>query len=301
MDLFEIISKATTDATTYATPVFLLMILIESIISARHQLHLFEWKDSLASIAMGLGSIFIDIFMKTFVFFAFTFLYQFRIFDLENVWWVWILLFFAEDFTFYWHHRLSHEIRILWAAHVNHHSSQNLNFAVALRQSWAERFYKYFFWMWLPLVGFQPLMILLMMSINLVYQFFQHTQTVKKLGFLEYIFNTPSHHRVHHASNPRYLDRNHAGTLIIWDRMFGTFVEETEEDKPKFGIVQNIETYNPIKIATHEFINIWKDIKKSPDFKTKLKYIFYPPGWSHDGSKESSKQLRERFISHLRK
>jgi len=300
MSFWEIISKTSGDLTDYATPIFLLMILLESLISSRRHLKNYQWKDSLASISMGLGSVLIDLLMKALAFSAFNFLYQWSVFDLKYIWWVWVLAFFAEDFTFYWHHRLSHEIRLLWAAHVNHHSSQLLNLTTALRQSWGERLYKYIFWLWLPLLGFPPMMIMVLMSTNLIYQFFLHTQLVGKLGPIEWIFNTPSHHRVHHASNANYLDRNHAGTLIIWDRLFGTFVSESLSEKPVYGIVNNIHTYNPFVIASHEFIDIWKDVRAAPTIGNKLKYIFYPPGWSHDGSKKTAKQLRNDYQNKLK-
>jgi sterol desaturase/sphingolipid hydroxylase (fatty acid hydroxylase superfamily) len=290
----EINSDVYNDPTVWAIPVYLIVIAVELIIDAKEKLHLYEWKDSFACIAMGIGSLIIGIVVKTTAFFAFSFIYQYRLFEIGHEWWAYVILFFLEDFSFYWHHRLSHQVRILWAAHVNHHSSQKLNFAVALRQSWAELLYKYIFWMWLPLIGFEPLMIMFMMSLSLIYQFLQHTQIVKKLGPIEWFFNTPSHHRVHHASNIRYLDRNHAGILIIWDRLFETFEEESETEKPVFGITNNIETYNPVKIATHEFINLWNDVKRSPDFKTKLKYIFNPPGWSHNGPNRTSDYLRKQ-------
>lgn len=295
MSFWETISKTSGDLTDYASPIFLLMILLESLVSSRRHLKNYQWKDSLASISMGLGSVVIDLVMKGLAFTAFTYLHQWSVFKLEYIWWVWVLAFFAEDLTFYWHHRLSHEIRLLWAAHVNHHSSLHLNLTTALRQSWGERFYKYIFWLWLPLLGFPPIMIMLLMSTNLIYQFFLHTQLVGKLGPIEWVFNTPSHHRVHHASNANYLDRNHAGTLIIWDRLFGTYVGEDQTEKPVYGIVNNIHTYNPFVIASHEFINIWKDVRRAPRYGDKLKYIFYPPGWSHDGSKKTAKQLRNEY------
>lgn len=281
------------DFTVYAIPAYLTVIALELFLSVRENLQIYEWKDSLACIAMGLGSLVIGIGVKTLAFLGFTFLHQFSIFNIGNHWWAYIILFFADDFTFYWHHRLSHQVRILWAAHINHHSSQRLNFAVALRQSWTELLYKYFFWIWLPILGFDPLMILFMMSLNLIYQFFQHTQFVGKLGIIEWIFNTPSHHRVHHAINVKYLDRNHAGTLIIWDRIFGTFQEEDENDKPVYGITNNISTYNPFEIATHEFKNIRNDLKRTNSFSQKLKYLFYPPGWSHNGENKTSNFLRK--------
>lgn len=282
------------DPLLFASPFFALLIAIEVIINARQHLHLYLTKDSVASISMGAVTVVIGLGVKVAAFFVFTFLHQFAFFELGNVWWVWVLCMFGDDFSFYWHHRLSHEVRILWAAHVNHHSSEMLNFSTALRQSWTEQLYKYVFWLWMPLAGFDPTMIMTMMSVNLIFQFLPHTQLVGKLGPLEWIFNTPSHHRIHHASNHKYLDRNHAGMLIIWDRLFGTFQEEDEKVKPVYGITNNIHTYNLFQIASHEFKDLWADVKRAPDFKTKLKYIFYPPGWSHDGEDMRAKVLRAK-------
>ena len=236
--------------------------------------------------------------MKFAAFGIFLYFYQFDVLGLKqhlgmDKWYAWVILFFADDFSFYWHHRLSHHIRILWAAHINHHSSVNYNLAVALRQSWTELFYKYIFWLWLPLIGFHPIMIFTMIGISLIYQFWVHTKMIKSLGPIEWFMNTPSHHRVHHSSNTRYLDRNHAGILIIWDRFFGTFQKELDEDPVVFGITSNIHTYNLFKIAFHEFQSIWEDVKTAPNLKTKLGYIFMAPGWSHDGSRKTSDQLRE--------
>ena len=272
------------DPVVYAIPFFITLIAIELFINWKEALELYESKEAISSIGMGLGSLVINVVMKGLAYGAYTYLYQFHIFNIGWHWWAWILILFADDFTFYWHHRLSHEIRVLWAAHVNHHSSQTMNLATALRQSWGEQFYKYIWWMWMPLFGFEPLMMLMMMSISLIYQYWVHTELIKKMPkWFEFLFNTPSHHRVHHASNVRYLDQNHAGILIIWDRLFGTFAEEKDEEKPVYGITKNINTYNLFKIASHEFIDLGKDIKRAPAFKDKLKYIFYPPGWSHDG------------------
>jgi sterol desaturase/sphingolipid hydroxylase (fatty acid hydroxylase superfamily) len=284
----------------YAIPFFILLIGLEVYLNYREKTDHYKFKDSVASITMGLGSIFSDLLSKSLAFVAFTYLFTEFGFFKEQISWTlggWILLFFLDDFSFYWHHRLSHEIRILWAAHVNHHSSEEYNLSTALRQSWTEIFYKYAFFMWLAFLGFPPLMILTQMSINLIFQFWVHTKSIKKLPWLiELIFNTPSHHRVHHASNVRYLDRNHAGTLIIWDRIFGTFAEEVDEEPVIYGITTNINTYNPLKIATHEFAALWKDVKQAPGFGNKLKYIFYPPGWSHDGRSLTAKQMREEDL-----
>lgn len=286
------------DPVLYAMPLFALAILLEIGINIYRKLNLYDLKDSAACIAMGLGSLVVAFGVKLTAFIVYTFLYQFRFFELSyQDWWVWVFLFFADDFSFYWHHRLSHEVRILWAAHVNHHSSQNLNLSTALRQSWTELFHKYIFWAWMPIVGFSPWMILFMQSISLIFQFLQHTKVVGKLGPLEWVFNTPSHHRVHHASNIRYLDRNHAGILIIWDRLFGTFVEEDENEPCVYGITENIDSYNPLVIATHEYRNLWKDIKSAPRFSDKLKYMFYPPGWSHNGPDKTANYLRRELMA----
>lgn len=277
----------------YAIPFFLLLTGIESYINYKEKKNFYELKDSLASISMGIGSLFIDIVFKSFAFIAFSYLFnEFGFFKDYLSWTIlgWILLFFLDDFTFYWHHRLSHEIRILWAAHVNHHSSVQYNLSTAVRQSWTEMVYKYIFYLWLPFIGFDPIMILTQISINLIFQFWIHTKMINKMpAWFEFIFNTPSHHRVHHASNVQYLDKNHAGTLIIWDRLFGTFM--SEKDEVVYGITNNIKSYNPLKIATHEFNSLWKDLNKSKSLSHKLKYIFYPPGWSHDKSTLTAKEM----------
>lgn len=281
-----------------SVPIFTLLILIEAFIDFYLKKEIYEKKDLFASLSMGFGSLFVGAGMKYLALLLYTFLYNFKIFDLQNVWWVWLLLFFADDFTFYWHHRLSHEVRIFWAAHINHHSSVRMNLGTALRQSWGEQLYKYFWWCWLPIIGFAPMMIFIMQTFSLVYQFFQHTEFVKKLPKpIEWFFNTPSHHRVHHGSNIKYLDQNHAGVLIIWDRLFKTFQEEDENEKVVYGITSNISTYNPIKIATHEYVALFKDVKRAPGFLNKLKYLFMPPGWSHDGEDLRARTLRKNLIS----
>lgn len=276
----------------WAVPVFLVLIGLELLIRQWENLPAYDGKDALASIAMGIGSAIINLFMKSIAFIVFWKIYERRIFTFPtDAWYSWVALFFLEDLAFYMHHRACHEIRLFWAGHVNHHSSQHYNLAVALRQSWGELTHKYLWWLWLPFIGFHPQMILMQMSISLIYQFWLHTETIKSLGLLEWIFNTPSHHRVHHGSNVQYLDRNHAGILIIWDRLFGTF--QPEQEKVKYGITTNIHTYNPLKIATHEYIALWNDVKRAPGIVNKLKYIFMPPGWSHDGSTKTARQLRK--------
>lgn len=281
----------------YAVPFFAILICIEAYLNYRERSDNYLFIDAAASISMGLGSVLIDLLTKGIALAVFSLLYtQYGFFKdaLSYTLLGWILLFFFDDFTFYWHHRFSHQIRILWAAHVNHHSSQHYNLSTALRQSWTEVFYKYIWYLWLPLLGFHPLMILTQISISLIYQFWIHTKYIHRFpSWFEFIFNSPSHHRVHHAKNVIYLDRNHAGILIIWDRLFGTFMEENPNEPVVYGITTNINTYNPLRIATHEFINLGKDIQKAPKWMDKIKYIFYPPGWSHDGSTLTADEMRE--------
>jgi len=212
----------------------------------------------------------------------FSLIYRFHIFNLGYQWWVWVLLFFGDEISYYCFHRASHECRLFWASHVVHHSSQRYNFSTALRQSWTGTITGWIFWMWLPLVGFHPIMVLTMQAISLLYQFWIHTELVQSMGPLEFVLNTPSHHRVHHGSNRRYIDRNHAGTLIIWDRLFGTFEPEDFADRPRSLRPNNISTYNPVRIAFHEWTDIWRDARQAPGWSNKLRYILGRPGWRHD-------------------
>ena len=283
----------TNDPTVFAIPVFIALIIIEVVINAKKNLNLYKFKDSTANITMGLGSVVIGLLTKTFAFFVFLWIYQFRLFEIPNTWWMWGLLLLADDVTFYWYHRLAHQIRFFWAAHVQHHSSEHMNFSVALRQSWGEPFIKFLFWIWLPFIGFNPVSILIMQAISLVYQFFPHTKLVGKLGPIEWIFNTPSHHRVHHATQVQYLDKNHAGILIIWDRIFGTFQKEIES--PTYGLTININSFSPLKIASHEYISLWQDMRRSKKLSDKIKYLINPPGWSHDGENKTSKELQRQL------
>ncbi|HRR08655.1 MAG TPA: sterol desaturase family protein [Rhodothermales bacterium] len=276
----------------YAIPAFIFLILLEAFISAKEQLHLYEIKDTAASLSMGVGNVLVGLLTKGFFLGLYFMVYEFRLFDLGHAWWVWILLVFADDFTYYWLHRLSHESRILWASHVVHHSSQKYNLGTALRQTWTGSFFSGWFYIWLPLLGFHPLMVLTMNAISLIYQFWIHTEVIHKMGPLEWILNTPSHHRVHHASDAQYLDRNHAGMLIIWDRIFGTFVPEKE--RPTYGLTKNIYTYNPVRIALHEWQDLLTDVWNAPGWRAKIGYLFGPPGWKHDGTGITSEELRKR-------
>ena len=281
----------------FAMPLFLLITLLEYRYSKKRNLGLFEKNDTKASFWMLAVNSVVEITPKFAAFIAFYFLHE--ISPLRDIvgrqWWAWVLLFFMDDFSYYWFHRSNHEVRFLWAGHVPHHSATHMNFATALRQGVGERFHKYFFWVWLPLLGFDPLMIFTMISINLFYQFFVHTELIDKLPRpIELFFNTPSHHRVHHASNIRYLDCNHAGVLIIWDRMFGTFSPEHETDKPVYGLTTNITSFGPVHVATHEYQGIWRSVRGADKWSDKLKYILLAPGWSPEQDRRA-KVLRKEL------
>jgi len=279
-----------------AIPAFIALLVAEAVFSAWGGRDLYEARDTAGSLAMGLGNVAVNLVAKGWIFAAYTLAYQFRIFDIGYVLWAWVLLFFLEDLTYYVFHRISHESRFFWASHVVHHSSEKYNLGTALRQTWTGPFIGFVFWLWLPLLGFPPAMVMTMQAVSLIYQFWIHTETVRHLGPLEWVFNTPSHHRVHHASNVEYLDRNHAGVLIIWDRLFGTFVPETA--KPVYGLTKNIHTYNPVRIAFHEWADLWRDVRAAKTWPDRLRYILKPPGWSPDGSTKTSDELRkERGVS----
>jgi sterol desaturase/sphingolipid hydroxylase (fatty acid hydroxylase superfamily) len=280
----------------WALPVFALSMLFELWHARRRGARaVYESRDAWASIAMGLGSVVVGIPFKLGFVYLLSVLYEHRLFTIEPTALGYVALFFAEDLCYYWSHRINHEVRLFWAAHVNHHSSTHYNLATAVRQSWTQPYLMWVFWLPLPLLGFAPHLIVLQMAIGLIYQFFIHTQEVDKLGPLEWVLNTPSHHRVHHAVNVRYLDKNHAGILILWDRLFGSFVAERADDPPVYGITKNIETFNPLRIASHEWISLLHDVRRAPRLIDKLRYVFSPPGYSHDGSTLTSKQLQERL------
>jgi sterol desaturase/sphingolipid hydroxylase (fatty acid hydroxylase superfamily) len=260
----------------FAIPGFLLLLAVEAVLAAIMRRDLYEVKDTAASLTMGTGNVIVGLFTKAMMFVLFTWLYQFRVLTLPNVWWVSALAFFADEFSYYWFHRTSHECRLFWASHVVHHSSQRYNLGTALRQTWTGSFYGFVFWLWMPLVGFTPYMIFVMQALSLIYQFWIHTELVRSVGLLEGVLNTPSHHRVHHASNQQYIDRNHGGTLIIWDRMFGTY--EPERERCEYGLTKNIDTYNPIRIAFHEWADIVRDVRAAKSWSDVVRFVFGRPG-----------------------
>jgi sterol desaturase/sphingolipid hydroxylase (fatty acid hydroxylase superfamily) len=255
----------------------------------------YEIRDTTASLLMGLGNLAIGVPTGIAIYFAWSWIAQFRLFDLGYAWWSFLLVLLADDVTHYWAHRLSHRIRFWWAMHVNHHSSQHFNLSTALRQPWTDRLsFAWLFWVPMILLGFPPLLVIFQRKVSLVYQFWLHTESIGRLPrWFEAIMNTPSHHRVHHAANPCYLDRNYAGILIVWDKLFGTFAPELE--RCDYGIVKNIGTFNPLRIAFHEWIALAKDMVRAGSWRERFIYAFGLPGRSFDGSRRTTDQIRAEW------
>lgn len=283
----------------YAIPFFVASIILEIYVLYKQHRKSYSTKDALTSISMGLGNVLLGFLTKTIVLIAFFYVYDhFRIFTIPITWWSFVLLLFLDDFSYYWFHRISHECRLFWASHVVHHSSESYNLSTALRQTWSGGFYTFIFWLWLPFLGFHPGLIILQMSISLIYQFWIHTETINKLPkWFEAVMNTPSHHRVHHGSNPIYLDRNHAGIFIIWDKLFNTFQPELDDEKVVYGLVENIKTYNLFKIAFSEWLHMFKDVfSKNKTIVSSMLYFIKPPGWKHDGTGKLSEDLKNEWL-----
>jgi len=261
---------------TLSIPIFFLLIGIELIVGFLKKEKLYRFNDAVTNLNLGIGSQVVGAMTKGLLFLAYLYLYENRIYTFENTWWAWVLLFLGVDFFYYWFHRASHEINALWAAHIVHHQSEDYNLSVALRQSWFQGWFSWAFYLPLAVVGFDPIMFAAMVSFNTLYQFWIHTTTIKTMGPFEWIFNTPSHHRVHHGSNPKYIDRNHAGSLIIWDRVFGTF--QKEEEDVVYGITSPLNSWNPVWANFHYWADLWQLSKQSKGFD-KVRVFLKPPGW----------------------
>ncbi|SFS80884.1 sterol desaturase family protein [Saccharopolyspora flava] len=269
---------------TYAVPFFLLSIAVE--LAALKWLDHddnttgYAFKDTRTSLSMGVGSlVFLTVF-KVGTFFVYNALYtHLALWQLPtDTWWFWVVLTLGLDLAYYCNHRFVHRVNIGWAAHQAHHSSEYMNFGTALRQKW-NPWFEFFFWLPLPLLGFAPWALYVAFSFNLIYQFFVHTEAIDKLPRpIEFVFNTPSHHRVHHGSDPEYLDKNYAGILIIWDRMFGTF--QPELHRPTYGLTHPVETYNVLTLQYGPFADILRQVRTTPRWRDKLGYLFGPPGWT---------------------
>jgi len=259
---------------------FLLLTILETgwDVITRHRTH---WKETLINAFIFAGNILLDILGLGLLFLAGLFFVEpFAFLDLKETsadsWWYWPALILLADLTYYWMHRTEHEIRLLWAVHVVHHSSEEYNLTTAYRLSWFEGLFEWIFLVPMILLGFGTVEVLLAFIIVVQYQTWIHTEKIKRLGWLDHVFNTPSNHRVHHGSNPKYLDKNYGGILILWDRLFGTY--EREQEVVRFGITETLTTSNPLKILTHEFVSILSDLKERKGIGARLRAVFGPPG-----------------------
>ena len=267
-----------TEVYAIGLPIILAMILVETLISGFNKKSLYKNKDTLCTSGLLFGNILMGFAIKGATLGLHIFLYQFRIFDLVNLiplWAMWLMTFILIDLVFYIYHRFSHRVRFLWAIHMSHHSSEEMNFAVSMRQAWLGPISKIPFFIVLPILGLDPTIIAVAGVISTLWGVVGHTQIVGKLGPLEWILNTPSHHRVHHGANAEYIDKNYGNLLIIWDRIFGTF--EPEKAKVKYGLVNNVNTFNPIKITFMGWQSMMLDIKKAKNYREVFSIIFGPP------------------------
>jgi sterol desaturase/sphingolipid hydroxylase (fatty acid hydroxylase superfamily) len=289
------------DVVQLAVPFFIVALLVEiaalRFFGAKGS---YETRDTLTSLLMGAGNVVVGIALGFVAYGFFQWLWQFRVSDLGTSAVAILICFILDDLRYYWVHRIGHRCRWVWASHVNHHSSQHYNLSTALRQTWTGTLtFMMVLQAPLILIGFSPELVLFCGGLNLVYQFWIHTEAIGKMPrWFEAVMNTPSHHRVHHGRNPRYLDANYAGTLIVWDRLFGTFVPEQEDEAVEYGLVRNIATYNPLRVALHEWIGLARDVlRRGIGWRARLAYMFAPPGWSHDGSRQTSEDIKHDYVA----
>ena len=297
-----------TNPLVYGVPFFLALILLELTYSKHtNNKDLYKWKDLSASLAIGVGSAVIAALIKTVsAILIFSVAYELfnplvdgvrrNIFGWESfgyAWYLWIACMLLDDFAYYWFHRQNHMVRFFWAAHIVHHSSDNFNLGTAVRNGWFTIIYKPFFYVWIVMLGFPPEMLIVCLGIESLWQFQLHTKYIPKMGIVEKFLNTHTMHQVHHAKNLEYMDKNHGGILNVFDRLFGTWKELDEIIDIEYGVTTPPNSYNIWTILTHEYKDIWADMKKSDNWVHKFKYAFSPPGWSHDGSSLTTKQMRD--------
>lgn len=259
-------------------PIFFILMGVELVIERISHQKLYRLNDTVANLSCGITSQLSGLFMRVLAIGVYEVLYtNFHVFTLEKTWLYWVGLFLLADLAYYWAHRMSHEVNLFWGGHVVHHQSEEYNLSVALRQSSFQVVWTFAFSLPLAFLGFETLDFALMSAFITLYQFWIHTELINKMGWFEYVFNTPSHHRVHHGRNPKYIDKNHAGTLIIWDKMFGTF--EQEEERPTYGITKPINSWNAVWANFSHYADMGKDLKRIPNLTDKIRYLFNKPGW----------------------
>lgn len=285
------------DVPTFAFALYAVLIVIEVSVNLIYKLHLYKLNDTLCSLSMGMFYVVTRGLMQGTMLAMLYFAHQFALFDIASNWWTFVGAYILGDLCVYAYHRFVHEVRFGWAAHICHHSSQQYNLgATAFRQSFVEPFIEPFFFLPLAFLGFDPLIILVALEVNLIYMFWVHLEKVGKLHpWFEFWFSTPSHHRVHHSANVQYLDKNYGGTFIIWDRLFGTFEEERE--KPVYGIAEQLDTHNPIKASLHSWQDLAQEVREAQGLTNKLKTLVMPPGWKADGTGMTTRRKQALYAA----
>ena len=281
-----------------SVPIYIIFIAAEIILSNWGEKKFYSIKGVLQNVYLTLMNASLDLILRwAFYVSILMWAYEYHFFKIENPYFYWFLLFIFEDLTFYIEHRIDHYCRFFWAVHLTHHSSEEFNLTTGFRSSVFQPVYRFVYFIPVALMGFHPLDIVFMYSVTQTYGILVHTQYIKKMpAWFEAVFVTPAHHRVHHASNIRYLDKNMGMCLIIWDRMFGTFQDELPEDPVKYGLTKPLENpHNLFNHVMHEWKGMLADLKKKVPLATKIKYLFKPPGWSHDGSSKTAVQLRNEL------
>lgn len=299
-----------TNPVILAAPIFFICVLLE-ILYSKNQGHsnVYNLEDSLMNGLFTVGIILLEFLLK-FISAGALFYLVYNLFNPEvegvrtNImgyesfgwaWYTWLVCQFLDEFSHYWVHRFNHTVRIMWAAHVVHHSSEHFNFGTSFRLSWIAKIYKPLFYIWLPAIGFHPEMVLVCLGFEIVWQFFLHTSYCPKIKWLDWAFVTPKQHQVHHAKNVEYLDKNHGAILNIFDRIFVTYKEYDESIPIEYGVTHELNLRDPSDIILHEYRNIWNDVKRANNYKEVFMYVFGPPGWSPDGSRYTVKQLQENL------
>ena len=280
----------------FSIPLYVILIGAEILLSNWKDLKYYSLKSTLQNVYLTLLNAGIDLVLRALFYVGvLMWCYEHRFFTVENLFIYWFLLFILEDIAFYFEHRIDHYCRVFWAVHVTHHSSEEFNLTTGFRSSVFQPVYRFIYFVPIALMGFHPLDIVFMYSLTQTYGILVHTQYIKKMpAWFEAVFVSPAHHRVHHASNIRYLDKNMGMCLIIWDRMFGTFQKELAEEPVIYGLTKPIKNdKDPVDLVLHEWRSIGKDLRKKTSFSNKLKYLFMPPGWSHDGSSKTANELRK--------
>ncbi|MCB0766778.1 MAG: sterol desaturase family protein [Flavobacteriales bacterium] len=269
------------DAIALAIPFFFLLMGVElawSVWSGAKEKRIYRFNDFISNMGCGIGSQVVGAFTKALIFAVYLWVYEHaRLFTLPDTPLTWIVTFLLIDLLYYWFHRLSHEVNFLWAAHIVHHQSEEYNLSVALRQSWWQGLFSFWFYVPVAFLGVHPVIILTVGAFVTLYQFWIHTRAIGRMGFLELILNTPSNHRVHHGSDPKYIDRNHAGTLIIWDKLFGTF--QREEEEPVYGITTPLASWDPVKANFHYWADLFALARSCDRWQDKVMTFLHRPGW----------------------